>query len=182
MTTNAAAPAATTAAGTTTNTGSVLSQLEAKLSADAAAAIAWLKSAYLNIGTVLGKVAAGGEVLVEDIEQLAEGVASHVGLANAVLSSAGSVVSLLPASDQAAAQKALSSVTAATNDVAALGTSIQSGSTAGDPAAVQTAVTALAAAQNVLQLAAQTSAMITNAAGAAPAAAQAVSAATPNEG
>lgn len=159
-----------------------LSQLEAKLSADAKAAIAWLKSAYLDIGTILGKIAAGGEVLVEDIEEIAEGVASHIGLANAVLSSAGSVVSLLPASDQAAATKALASVTTATNDVAALGSSIQSGSTANDPAAVQTAVTALAAAQNVLQLAAQTSAMITSAAGNAPAAAQAVSQPTPAEG
>ena len=67
MTTNTATPAATTAAGSTTNSGSVLSQFEAKLSADVKAAVARVKSAFLDIGTIVGKVASGGEVLIEDL-------------------------------------------------------------------------------------------------------------------
>src|SRR6185437_8715473 len=135
-------------------------QIKATLTADGAAAVTWFENAYNNFGTVLTKIASGAEMLIEDIVSVAEGVNAHVGLANAALSAASGLVTALPVSDQAAAQKALSSVSAATNDVALLGAALKSGNAAGDPQIVQTANSAITAAQTLVQTAMQASSMI----------------------
>lgn len=171
-TTTASAPAPAAAPN-------IFQQIEANLESDAQAALAWFKTAWANAGTFLSKVAAGAEIAVTDIEDVAQTVAAHLGLVTSIISAASTAASALPSSDAAAAQKALADLNTTANDVALLSTALSSGSTSGDPTIVTSAVSAISAVQQLGQLASQTAAAVTTAAGSAPSATQAVTPATP---
>jgi hypothetical protein len=130
----------------------IFQEIEAKLESEAAAAVAWFKGGNANFAALLTKVASGAEVFVEDIETVGQWFAAHLTLINSLVSGLSTVAAVLPSSEAASAQKMISDLQTAANDVAAVSTSLASG-TAGQPGAVTTAVTALNAVNQLSQLA-----------------------------
>jgi hypothetical protein len=143
--------------------------------------ISFFEAAFQDVGAFLTKVSQGAEVAIEDIESIAAYVDAHLGVINASISTLAATATAV-APNNATVQKMITDLQTATNDVAAVSTSLSSGSTAGQPTAVTTAVSAIKAVQQLAGLAGQAGSAISDIVAASPTATQAVSQPTPNEG
>lgn len=169
----------TTSTGTTATAANPFQQAEAFLSAEGAAAMAWVKNAFLNAGAFVEKAASDAEVGIDDFIQAIETLGAHMGIVESFVTVASGSVSVLPEADQAEATKVLSDINNEATEVTALGQALQRGVTLNTPPAVATAVTAITGAQKLVALAATVASAISSATSASPTATQVVTPASP---
>lgn len=153
----------------------------ATLSADWQKVVAIFQQGEQDVAKFLTAVATGAEVLIEDVEAVADYVAAHLGIITSTLSTLSTVASVV-APGNITVQKVLTDLQTAANDTATLSTSLASGTTTGDPAVVTTAVTAINSVNTLAGIAAQAGAALSQIAAASPNATQSVSQPTPNAG
>lgn len=166
---------------TDTSTTDPLAGIKAALSADWTKFIAFVEQAETATASFLSAVATGAEVAIADIEAVASYIAGKLGTITATTAALSTAAQAI-APGNVTVQKVIADLQTGANDVAALHNSLTSGSTAGDPAVVTTAVNAVNAVNILAGLAAQASSALAQATVDSPAATQAVSAPTPNEG
>lgn len=162
----------TDTSGTSTD---FLSQIEATLSADWQAFIAFINQAELDVVAFLTKVADGAEVVIADIEGAASYVAGHLSTINGTIAAVGTLANTV-APNNPVVSKVLNDLTTGAQDVADLHNALTSGSSANDPAIVTTAVTAINAVQQLSQLVSNASGTLTTLVQNSPTATQAVTA------
>lgn len=128
----------------------IFQQIENTLSADWAKVTAIFQEAEAFAADFLGKVAAGAEIVIADIEKAASYVAGNLTVINAQLGAVGALASVV-APNNATVQKVLSDVSTAVQDVADLHNALTSGSSSGDPTIVTQAVTAINSVNQIAQ-------------------------------
>ena len=163
---------------TTQGATNVLQQIENALSSDWAKVTAVFQEAEAFASSFLGKVAAGAEILVQDIEGAATYIAGNLSVVNAGITSAASLASAI-APNNTTVQKAVSDLQTAAQDVADLHTALTTGSSAGDPTVVTQAVTAINAVNQLSTLATSVSQSLGTLAANSSTATQAVTPPTP---
>jgi hypothetical protein len=169
----------TPAASTTPAAQNVLQQIETSLSAEWQGAANFLSEAEAFFGNFLTKVAAGGEILISEIESVGQYVAGHLTAITAGIGVLGAAVNSV-APGNVTAQKVIDDLNLGAADVAALSNSLTSGSTVGDDSVVASAVTAIGAVKQLSQLSASAGKLLTDLTNNSPTATQVVSPATPS--
>lgn len=182
MTTATTNPAATIAAGSTTNTGTILSNFVATLEADEQKAVAWVENAEQKMAQYLTAFAQGLQLALADAQAAASAVLSKLSLIQAAESTITAAIQTV-APNNATAQKLSADIQAGVNDAAALAQGVVSSTApAGSSTVVTDTVTAINAAGTLAGLAGTLSATLSQLATQSPTATQTTSAPTPNEG
>lgn len=155
-----------------------LTNIEASLSADWQKAVSFFQVAEQGVATFLSKVATGAEILVEDIQAVAQYVTAHLGIINTTVS-AISLAAQTIAPNNASVAKVISDLQTGTTDVANLAAAVTAGAApSGSSTVVQDAVTTVNAVKTLSSLASQASATLATLTASSPTATTAVSAAS----
>jgi len=176
-TTTASVPAAAPAP---TSLQTFFADLEAKLSADAQKAVAFLKQLAQAEASILAKAGSGLPIIISEFETLLQSINTKLPVINASIG-AVKAEAATAAPNNTALQKLISDVEQGVNDAAEVSTALSSGSAAGDNTVVTTAVATVTAVNSLAALASQASAMLGQASVDSPNATQAVSPASPPE-
>jgi len=163
---------------TDTSTPNIFQQIEAALSADWQKVTAVFQQAEAFAADFLGKVSAGAEILIQDIEGAASYVAGNLTTIQAGISAAGALANTV-APNNTTVQKAVADLNTAASDVADLHAALTSGSSSNDPEIVTKAVTAINAVNQLSQIASAVSSSLGTLAANSPTATSAVTAAAP---
>lgn len=129
----------------------------------------------------LADVANGAQILVSDIESVAQYVEGHAGLLTATVDAVATAATSI-APGNTTVQQVVADLQKGVSDAASLASAIRSGNTAGADGIVTTAVTAINAVKTVQQTAAQASAALASLAAGSPSATSTTSAPSPSSG
>ena len=158
-----------------------IASIEATLSADWQKVVSGVQAGELFLMNMLQTIAAGGQILITDIEDISQYIGAHLGILNSTVAAIGTAAAVI-APGNANVAKVLADLQTGADDVAQLTTAINTGATTGDSTVVTTALTAINAIKTTSALASQAAAALAQLTVAMPSATQAISQPTPNPG
>ncbi|MGH6875921.1 MAG: hypothetical protein ACREHV_00940 [Rhizomicrobium sp.] len=153
------AAAAAPAAPAIPSLETIVANVKATLSADGQKVVAFFEAIEQDTAEVLGRLGAGGQAFIGDVETLLANINSKIGIVNAVAASASATLAAV-APGNTTLQTIVAKVQSGLQDAGQVSVGLQSDSTAGDSAPVTTAVTTLQAVNSLLSDASQVSAML----------------------
>jgi hypothetical protein len=172
----------TTTTAASTSSTNIVTEIQNALEADFQKVVTFFQGITQKEIAFLTALAQGVEVGIADIQAIAQGALSKLGIAGTIVNEATTAAAII-APGNASVTKVLSDISTGITDATALATAVSTNTApAGSGTVVTDAVNVLNAANTLSQLASQVSATLGQLAQQSPTAAQVTSPPTPNEG